>query len=154
MLLVECVGLIVCRLTMAFNQSPRTILVICAKCICGLLIYKCVDFVCLRVWYQIQSSCKQITWNIAGSLKDLFPINDNNFWNLSWVSAVGTGWSLMNSYWHCCCNSAAVTFDAFLLDLSVDFFWKLRDMLWIYVSTSFGFKVGHKRPNYGSPDPI
>ena len=37
--IVECMGLILCRLTMAFDQSPTPILVIGAECICGLLIY-------------------------------------------------------------------------------------------------------------------
>ena len=32
------------------------------------------------------------------------------------ASAMGTGRSLINSYWHCCRHSAAVTFDTFMLD--------------------------------------
>ena len=36
---MECVGLIVCRLTITFVESLRRILVIDAECICGLLIY-------------------------------------------------------------------------------------------------------------------
>ena len=36
---MECEGLIVYRMTMAFVQSPRPILVIDAECICGLLIH-------------------------------------------------------------------------------------------------------------------
>ena len=42
---MECVCLIVYRLTMAFVQSARPILVTSAKCICGLLIYILVNLI-------------------------------------------------------------------------------------------------------------
>ena len=46
---MECVGLMVCRLTMAFDQSPRPILVMSAECICGLLIYILVNLIAVDI---------------------------------------------------------------------------------------------------------
>ena len=41
----------------------------------------------------------------------------NNFWNFCLVFAVGTGRSSINQYRNCWRNSAALTLDAFMLDL-------------------------------------
>ena len=48
---MECGGLIVYRLTMAFVQSPRPILVMSAECICGLLIYILVILIVVAIWH-------------------------------------------------------------------------------------------------------
>ena len=46
---MECEGLLVYRLTMAFVQSPRPILVIDAERICGLLIYILVILIVVAI---------------------------------------------------------------------------------------------------------
>ena len=46
---MESAGLIVCRLTMAIDQSPRPILVITAECRCGLLIYILVNLISVDI---------------------------------------------------------------------------------------------------------
>ena len=52
---MECEGLIVYRMTMAFVQSPRPILVMSAECICGLLIYILVILIVVVICHPTEA---------------------------------------------------------------------------------------------------
>ena len=84
---MECVGLIVCRPTMAFVQSSRPILVMSAECICSLLIYILVKLIPVDIWdptitfsdfsvfFQIfnklQSLCMEPSWDWISDYWDI-----------------------------------------------------------------------------------
>ena len=72
---MECMGLIVCLLTMEFDQSTRPILVIGAKRICGLMLYILVNLMAvdishptmqysLRPGDQLKQKCREHTLGI------------------------------------------------------------------------------------------
>ena len=71
---------------------------------------------------------KQTTLYIAEHRKFLVlvPFDVSNCLNFLWLSAMGTGWSLINSYSHCSHSCVAVTFTKVIRERLINFLLKTQ----------------------------